>query len=99
MSVNPDNLGCRAVLERPHGSVGYFALEKLSIPGQSDIARLPNVVKVLLENVLRNHDGHLVTNEDVEALARWGQSQETAAEIPFLPARVLLQDFTGVPAV
>jgi aconitate hydratase len=64
-----------------------------------DVARLPFSLKVLLENLLRNEDGNAVTAAHVEALARWDHNAEPAHEIPFTPARVILQDFTGVPAV
>ena len=62
-------------------------------------ARLPYCLKVLLENLLRNEDGHLVTAAQIEALARWNPAAEPSAEIAFTPARVLLQDFTGVPCL
>ena len=64
-----------------------------------DVARLPYSVKVLLENVLRLEDGRSVTAADVEAIASWDAAAEPSVEIPFQPARVLMQDFTGVPAV
>ncbi|HYU61402.1 MAG TPA: aconitate hydratase, partial [Solirubrobacterales bacterium] len=64
-----------------------------------DVARLPYSLKVLLENVLRLEDGESVTAEDVEAIATWDASAEPSVEIPFQPARVLMQDFTGVPAI
>jgi aconitate hydratase A / 2-methylisocitrate dehydratase len=64
-----------------------------------DVARLPYSVKVLLENVLRLEDGDSVSADDVEAIATWDAKAEPSAEIPFQPARVLMQDFTGVPAV
>ena len=62
-------------------------------------ARLPYCLKVLLENLLRNEDGHLVTTAQIEALAGWDPAAEPSAEIAFTPARVLLQDFTGVPCL
>ena len=61
--------------------------------------RLPFSLKILLENLLRNEDGHLVTAAQIEALARWDPTAEPSAEIAFTPARVLLQDFTGVPCI
>jgi aconitate hydratase len=64
-----------------------------------DVARLPFALKVLLENLLRNEDGQTVEAADVEALARWVATDEPSREIAYTPARVLLQDFTGVPAV
>ena len=62
-------------------------------------ARLPYCLKILLENLLRNEDGHLVTAAQIQALARWDPAAEPSAEIAFTPARVLLQDFTGVPCL
>ena len=62
-------------------------------------ARLPFSLKILLENLLRNEDGHLVTAAQIQALARWDPAAEPSAEIAFTPARVLLQDFTGVPCL
>ena len=64
-----------------------------------DVARLPYSLKILLENALRLEDGHSVTSGDVEAIATWDARAEPSVEIPFQPARVLMQDFTGVPAV
>src|SRR3712207_518426 len=64
-----------------------------------DIARLPFSLKILLENLLRNEDGVAVRREDVEALARWNAKSEPSEEIAFTPARVVMQDFTGVPCV
>src|SRR3954462_11866832 len=64
-----------------------------------DVARLPFSLKVLLENVLRNEDGAAIRAADVGALAPWAPPAEPAKEVPFTPARVVMQDFTGVPAV
>src|SRR5437588_12422960 len=64
-----------------------------------DVARLPFSLKVLLENLLRNEDGETIRAGDIEALARWNAKEESTAEIAFTPARVLMQDFTGVPAI
>src|SRR5262245_6252474 len=71
------------------------ALEKRGFP----VSRLPFALRVLLENLLRCEDGFAVTAEQIEALARWDPAAEPSREIAFTPARVLLQDFTGVPAV
>ncbi len=73
------------------------ALDALS--DRFDLARLPYSLKILLENLLRHEDGENVTREDIEALAGWDPGSEPSREIAFTPARVLLQDFTGVPAV
>jgi aconitate hydratase len=75
----------------------YFSLPKLG--EQHDIARLPFSLKILLENLLRHEDGVNVTRSDIEALCRWDPKATPATEIAFTPARVVLQDFTGVPAV
>ncbi|MFP4161230.1 MAG: aconitate hydratase, partial [Ectothiorhodospira sp.] len=64
-----------------------------------DVDRLPYALKVLLENLLRNEDGDNVTRQQIEALLNWDPAAEPSQEIAFTPARVLLQDFTGVPAV
>src|SRR2546423_11314071 len=64
-----------------------------------DVARLPFSLRILLENLLRNEDGEAVRAQDIEALASWDAKAEPSQEIAFTPARVLMQDFTGVPAV
>src|SRR5687768_16386124 len=64
-----------------------------------DVARLPYSLKVLLENALRLEDGDSVTADDVETIASWDATAEPSEEIPYQPARVLMQDFTGVPAI
>ena len=74
-----------------------FRLDALQ--GQYDIARLPFSLKILLENLMRTEDGESVRAEDIEALATWDAKAEPSKEIAFTPARVLMQDFTGVPAV
>ncbi|MGH7475678.1 MAG: aconitate hydratase [Longimicrobiales bacterium] len=70
-------------------------LEKVGLP----VARLPYSLRILLENLLRTEDGRVIQARDIEALARWDPTAEPATEIAFTPARVLMQDFTGVPAV
>src|SRR3954453_9399872 len=77
-----------------------FEISRLdALQSSYDVARLPFSLKVLLENVLRNEDGVGVRKEDVEAIAKWDHTAEPANEIAFTPARVIMQDFTGVPAV
>src|SRR5215207_1510471 len=70
-----------------------------ALQSKFDVARLPFSLKVLLENLLRNEDGVGVRKEDVEALASWDHTADPSKEIAFTPARVVLQDFTGVPCV
>jgi aconitate hydratase len=77
----------------------YFRLDALERAGLTNLARLPYSLKILLENLLRFEDGRSVTKRDVEALARWSPTARHEKEIAFRPARVLLQDFTGVPCV
>jgi aconitate hydratase len=78
-------------------SFEIFSLRKLN--AAQDIARLPNTLKILLENLLRNEDERTVTRADIESLIGWDPQAEPDCEIAFRPARVLMQDFTGVPAV
>ena len=79
------------------GDVEIFSLTKLEESGYSDVGRLPYSLKILLENMLRREDGSSVNADDIEALARWKPG--VTKEIAFMPSRVLLQDFTGVPVV
>jgi aconitate hydratase len=76
-----------------------FSLPALEQAGFSGLARLPYSLKILLENLLRREDGRFVDRDDIQTLARWDVTSKTQKEIAFMPARVLLQDFTGVPAV
>jgi aconitate hydratase len=92
-----DSFGARSTLEVGGRSYEIFRLDSLA--DRFDVARLPYSVKVLLENVLRLEDGVSVTPEAIEAIAGWDAAAEPSVEIPFQPARVLMQDFTGVPAV
>ncbi|RMA97775.1 aconitate hydratase AcnA [Hydrogenothermus marinus] len=76
-----------------------YSLEKLQEAGIGNIERLPFSIRVLVENLLRNFDGKVVTEEHVKNIANWQKKYETPVEIPHHPARVLMQDFTGVPGV
>ncbi len=77
----------------------YYSLKALEDAGIGNVSRLPYSVKVLLESVLRQVDGRVITKEHVENLAKWGTSEQRDIDVPFKPSRVILQDFTGVPAV
>ncbi|WP_318502622.1 aconitate hydratase AcnA [Bacillus sp. T3] len=77
----------------------YYRLSALEEAGLGNISRLPYSIKVLLESVLRQYDGRVITKEHVENLAKWGTSEVKDIDVPFKPSRVILQDFTGVPAV
>ena len=83
-------------------SIGGVAYEIFNIERLADrfpVERLPYAQKILLENLLRHEDGRNVTREDIEALANWDATTEPSREIAFTPARVLMQDYTGVPAI
>ncbi|HEX6753969.1 MAG TPA: aconitate hydratase [Solirubrobacterales bacterium] len=94
---SPDSFGARADLQVGGRSYEIHRLDALA--DRFEVDRLPYSIKVLLENVLRLEDGVAVTKEAVEAIAGWDAAAEPSVEIPFQPARVLMQDFTGVPAV
>src|SRR3989442_7306802 len=96
MSAN--SFGGRATLKAGGRSYEIFRLEALERRGLP-VARLPYSLKILLENLLRLEDGRVVRPADIEKLARWEATKLPDEEIAFMPARVLLQDFTGVPAV
>jgi aconitate hydratase len=95
--VSSDSFGARSTLQVGGKDYEIYRLDALQ--DHFDVARLPYSIKVLLENVLRLEDGTSVSAEDVEAIASWDAAAEPSIEIPFQPARVLMQDFTGVPAV
>ncbi len=94
-----DSFGTRTSLSTTSGAVTFFSLLALERRGFPGISRLPFSLKILLENLLRNEDGRFVKQADIDALAKWDVTSKTAREISFMPARVLLQDFTGVPCV
>src|SRR5687767_4972119 len=75
----------------------FYSLRALEKAGVGRISRLPVSIRIVLESVLRNCDGKKVTEEHVKQLANWGATAERTDEIPFVVARVVLQDFTGVP--
>src|SRR6478672_3425068 len=95
--MSSDSFGARDTLEVSGREFEIFRLDALQ--ASHDVARLPYSLKVLLENALRLEDGESVTRENVEAIASWDATAEPSTEIPFQPARVLMQDFTGVPAL
>jgi aconitate hydratase len=92
-----DSFSTASSLEVNGRNYRYYSLAKLA--GQHDISRLPFSLKILLENLLRHEDGVDVTRSDIEALCAWDPKAEPSTEIAFTPSRVVLQDFTGVPAV
>src|SRR6266536_2294887 len=90
--------GARARLDSAAGPVAYYRLNALLDQGFGAVERMPMTLKILLENLLRHVGNGVVRDTEVERLARWTPRGETHHEFPFYPARVLLQDFTGVPA-
>ncbi len=95
--MSSDSFGARDTLEVSGREYEIHRLDALQ--ASHDVARLPYSIKVLLENSLRLEDGESVTRENIEAIAGWDATAEPSVEIPFQPARVLMQDFTGVPAL
>src|SRR5579862_5108389 len=94
-----NNFEVRKTLQVGGRNVEYYSLPALQQQGYPEVGRLPYSLKILLENLLRHEGGPSVKAEDVEALARWDVKGSTQKEMSFAPARVLLQDFTGVPCV
>ena len=101
MTQSNDSLKCATTLDVGGREYRIFSLEKAEENGLSGVSRLPFTLKVLLENLLRREDGRTVTSDDVRAVVDWLEHRGTRErrEIAFQPARVLMQDFTGVPAV
>src|SRR3954451_3454867 len=93
-----DSFGSRATLRAGGRELRLARLDALEKRGYS-MSRLPYALRILLENLLRREDGAAVTADEIAALAGWDASAPPTREIAFMPARVLLQDFTGVPAV
>src|SRR5829696_7895488 len=94
-----DSFKCAKTLTVGSKTYVYYSLPEAEKHGLRGISRLPFSLKVLLENVLRHEDGRTVTKEDIQGFAQWLKTKTSDREIPFRPARVLMQDFTGVPAV
>jgi aconitate hydratase len=94
-----NSFGAQTSLEVGGRAIQYYSLRTLEAAGFPRVARLPFSIKVLLENLLRREDGRFVKADDVRTLAGWDVTSTTQREISFMPARVLLQDFTGVPCV
>ncbi len=94
-----DPFGARDTFDTGHGSAYYYRLGRMEELGHGALDRLPFSIKILLEGALRGLDGRLITEKDVETLATYDPAAPEQTEIPYNPGRVLLQDFTGVPAV
>ncbi len=94
-----DSFGARTALDAPGGPLTIFALDAVGAETGADLSRLPYSLRIVLENLLRYEDGRAVTRDHIASLAAWDPEETPGREIAFTPARVLLQDFTGVPAV
>ncbi len=97
--IGHDSLNTRRTLKVGGKKFDYYSLEAAQEAGLGDVSTLPVSLKVLLENLLRREDGRTVSVEDVKAVANWGAARSSNQEIAYRPTRVLMQDFTGVPAV
>ncbi|WP_226555488.1 aconitate hydratase AcnA [Priestia aryabhattai] len=94
-----DVFNARSSFDLNGSTYNYYRLQALEEAGFGNVSKLPYSIKVLLESVLRQVDGRVITKEHVENLAKWGTKDIKDIDVPFKPSRVILQDFTGVPAV
>src|SRR3972149_3471504 len=94
-----DSFGAAATLKVGNQSYKIYRLDRLEKAGFKTISQLPVSLRILLENLLRHEDNRLVNKADIETLAGWNPKVKKEREIAFMPARVLMQDLTGVPAV
>lgn len=97
--ANHDVFNARASFDVNGKTYHYYNLKALEEANIGNVSQLPYSIKVLLESVLRQVDGRVITKEHVENLAKWGTNELKEIDVPFKPSRVILQDFTGVPAV
>ncbi|MDK2892686.1 MAG: aconitate hydratase [Methanohalophilus sp.] len=99
MNDKSDAFGAKDTFTFNKKEITIYRLSKLEEEGLCNVASLPYSIRVLLENLLRNVDGNVVTADNVKSLAGWAANNVPQTDIPFIPSRVILQDFTGVPAV
>ncbi len=97
--MNTYTFGSKDFIETASGRIAIYRLDRLEEMGMGRISSFPYSIRILLESLLRHADGRSVTEEDVESLAGWDPKKRPVREIPFIPSRVLLQDFTGVPVI
>jgi hypothetical protein len=93
------DIDARKTFDFAGGKTSFFSLPELEKQGAGNISRMPVCLRIVLESLLRNLDGKRVREQDIRTLAAWQPRAERTEEIPFVVARVLLQDFTGVPLV
>ncbi|MED5564582.1 MAG: aconitase family protein, partial [Gemmatimonadota bacterium] len=96
--MSNDPFGALSKLDLMEGSTSFYSLSTLEASGVADLDRLPFSIRILLENALRHSGGPYVEEDHVQAIAAWSPTN-AGADVPFMPSRVVLQDFTGVPAV
>jgi len=100
ITVGQDTANTRKTLTVGGSSIDYYSIPAATAAGLGDFSRLPAALKVVLENMLRFEDGKTVSVDDIKAFAEWAEKGgQNPREIAYRPARVLMQDFTGVPAV
>jgi len=99
MTTPADPFEARTTLETVRGPVAYYGLERLGEKLGVQLSQLPYTIRVLLENALRHCGQGAVTEDEVRAIAGWSPEDQAGRDIPFMPGRVLMQDFTGVPAI
>ena len=99
MSTSKKSYETRDTLQVGSKEYQFYNMQKLAKEKQVDLSKIPFSIRVLLENALRNEDGRLVTKSDIDTIAAYDANNVSPNEIPYMPARVVLQDFTGVPAV
>ncbi|MFB4475887.1 aconitase family protein, partial [Oceanobacillus caeni] len=97
--MGKDNFNSKKQFNLNGKKYNYYDLKALEEAGLGSIKRLPFSIRVLLESVVRQFDGHQIKDEHVKALTKWGTKEGEGVDVPFKPSRVILQDFTGVPAV
>ncbi len=97
--MTQDYFGAKDILKTSFGDYGFYRLDKLEQDGLTSLAKLPFSIRVMLESVLRQCNGREITQDDVRNLAGWKPQAKNRPSLPFRPGRVVMQDFTGVPAV
>ena len=98
--ANHELYNSKATFDANGKSYSFYRLQALEEAGIAKVSKLPYTIKILLESVLRQYDGKVIKEEHIENLAKWGTSEQNKdIDVPFKPSRVILQDFTGVPAV
>ncbi|MCH8088327.1 MAG: aconitate hydratase, partial [Chloroflexi bacterium] len=99
MTTPADPFEARTTLDSGSGPVAYYSLERLGSELGVRLSQLPYTIRILLENALRHCGQGTVTEDEVRAIAGWSPEELVGRDIPFMPGRVLMQDFTGVPAI